>query len=523
MSKLSRERIEEITGLKLRVLLEKLNSGELKSAEVLQAFQCKAVEKNRDLNFITAVIKEAQDDAVACDTASEKGPLHGLPVTIKDCVGLKGYDSTCGLVNWIGKPWEENSVLTKVLKKQGAIPFIKTNVPQTMLAYDCSNPIFGATKNPHDPSRSPGGSSGGEGAAVGSGASLVGIGTDIGGSVRVPAACCGVYGLKPTWFRISSAGNTPFYSGNKLLCTCYGVLGQDVDSLAIMMKALLCPYMFKLDPYVPPIPFQSEIYESTKPLKIGFYTEFEDFITPVPACQRAVLVAKAVLEQKGHKLIPWTPPNVKDNLFTYYGRNILADYGESLAVMLKGDVIDQCMQVFHSVRLPYFLKRIISFFIKPFDCFASRMLLAVKPFRSIYEWFNFNTKVEKWKMDFKDNWQNYEMDAVICPVMTAPALPLGYPGRAHASMAFCTLYNVLNFPAGVVPVTKVTATDMEELKNYKAPNTWQKLVKKGCEGGKGLPVAVQCVTLPFQEELCLRVMKELQEGLQYAHDEMEEY
>ena len=92
----------------------------------------------------------------------------------------------------------------QVLKKQGAVPFVRTNVPQTMLSYECSNPLYGLTVNPHDPTRIPGGSSGGEAALVGGGGSILGMGTDIGGSVRIPAHMCGCCSIKPTGGRIRS-------------------------------------------------------------------------------------------------------------------------------------------------------------------------------------------------------------------------------------------------------------------------------------------------------------------------------
>ena len=107
-----------------------------------------------------------------------------------------------GLSNYIDRPFEQTSIIVQVLRHQGAIPFVKTNVPQTMLSWENSNPIFGMTRNPHDESRSAGGSSGGEAALIAAGGSVLGWGGDIGGSIRIPAAMCGIYGIKPTSTRI---------------------------------------------------------------------------------------------------------------------------------------------------------------------------------------------------------------------------------------------------------------------------------------------------------------------------------
>ena len=121
-------------------------------------------------------------------------------VVVSDC--FQGYDSTIGLAAFVGKPFSETSALVQVLRHQGAIPFVKTNVPQTMLSWECSNPIFGLTTNPHDTSRTVGGSSGGEAALLAAGGSVLGWGSDIGGSIRIPSSMCGVYGIKPTFARL---------------------------------------------------------------------------------------------------------------------------------------------------------------------------------------------------------------------------------------------------------------------------------------------------------------------------------
>ena len=96
----------------------------------------------------------------------------------------------------------KHSLSKQVLKQQGAVPFVKTNVPQTMISWDTSNPIFGATTNPHKPGRGVGGSSGGEAALVADGGSVIGVGGDIGGSIRIPTHMCGIFGFKPTAHRI---------------------------------------------------------------------------------------------------------------------------------------------------------------------------------------------------------------------------------------------------------------------------------------------------------------------------------
>ena len=118
-----------------------------------------------------------------------------------------------GLASLVGKPATESSVLVQVLLDQGAIPFVKTNVSHLMISWETLNPTFGYTSNAHCPGRSAGGSSGGEGALVGGGGSVLGWGSDIGGSIRIPSSMNGVYGLRPTSERISSKGIVPVTGG----------------------------------------------------------------------------------------------------------------------------------------------------------------------------------------------------------------------------------------------------------------------------------------------------------------------
>lgn len=156
-------------------------------------------------------------DSLAAD---QRGPLHGLPISVKECYQVQGFDSTAGkkklktflvrtlftfdlflssgLAYNLFKPAEEHSLIVQQLISLGAVPFCHTNVPQTMYSLQSSNPIYGATGNPFDKNRECGGSSGGEGALVGGGGSVLGVGNDVGGSVRSPAALCGIYSLRPT-------------------------------------------------------------------------------------------------------------------------------------------------------------------------------------------------------------------------------------------------------------------------------------------------------------------------------------
>ncbi|NXT25594.1 VDHAP protein, partial [Syrrhaptes paradoxus] len=219
-----------------------------------------ALEVTREVNCVVDFIHGCEDQLQKLKKQKEKGLLYGIPVSIKDHINCKGHVSSGGMVQFLDQVKEEDSVIVQVLKSQGAIPFVKTNIPQTMINYDCSNLIFGQTLNPLNHQKTPGGSSGGEGALIAGGGSLLGIGSDVAGSIRLPSSFCGLCGLKPTGNRISTSQSTR--SDRTFVLAVRGVLGpmaRDVDSLALCMKALLCKEMFQLDPTVPPLPFDEEV------------------------------------------------------------------------------------------------------------------------------------------------------------------------------------------------------------------------------------------------------------------------
>ncbi|EEH09735.1 fatty-acid amide hydrolase [Histoplasma capsulatum G186AR] len=156
--------------------------------------------------FEQALDRASELDAHFKRTGETMGPLHGLPISVKDTYDIKGIDSTTGLACLAFKPATENSPLVDLLLNLGAIIVAKTNIPQTLGALDSVNNLFGRTLNPLNRKLTPGGSSGGEGVLVAMRGSMIGFGTDIGGSIRIPAMCLGIYGFKPSTGRVPFGG-----------------------------------------------------------------------------------------------------------------------------------------------------------------------------------------------------------------------------------------------------------------------------------------------------------------------------
>ncbi|XP_078115240.1 fatty-acid amide hydrolase 1 [Sander vitreus] len=500
-----------ILTLSLSELTKKLQEGSLSPEDVLYTYVEKTLNVNKDLNCCTGILLESFDQLKTVSTNKE-GLLYGVPVSIKENFAYKSHDSSCGVVINLEQPAQQDSVLVEVLKRQGAIPFVKTNLPQALLNYDCSNPIYGQTVNPYNLQKTSGGSSGGEGALIGGGGSVLGLGSDIGGSIRIPASFCGICGLKPTAGRLSLQGLSSIYRGQKSVLSSPGPMARDVDSLALCMQALLCDHMFSLDPTVPPLPFNMQIYQSTKPLRIG-YLESDGYSHTSPSMARGIREVKALLEQAGHTLVPYTPLKISYALHELLIKGILADGATTLLQKLEGSPMDPCLKAqVLPYYLPTWLKKTLSFLLKPLSPRASAILSALCGVGSVPALWKQHAAVEDYIQETIAAWRRCNIDVLLCPVI-GPAYNFLFCGKLSTATPQTMLYNLLTFPAGVVPVSTVTAEDEEELGHYKGffQDYWDKLFKQAVSGGEGLPVAVQCVALPWQDELCLRFMKEVEQ------------
>ncbi|KAJ7332774.1 hypothetical protein JRQ81_014954 [Phrynocephalus forsythii] len=501
---------DPILSLSLPQLCEKLRDGSLSLEAVFYTYVDKAFKVTGDVNCVTEYLTDSNSQLLHVKTLEKKGLLYGVPISIKDSIDCKGHDSTLGLVKCLNQPAMADAVVVQVLKHQGAIPFVKTNVPQSLLSYDCSNLIFGRTAHPQDPTRTPGGSSGGEGALIKSGGSILGIATDVAGSVRLPAGFSGVCGFKTTGNRISKKGIIPSISGQKSVAVGIGPMARDVDSLALCLKALLCEEMFRLDPTVPPLPFNDQVYSSCHPLRIGYYVT-DSFTMPSPSMKRAVLETKQLLEKAGHMLIPFQMIHMERFIFDVGMRGLFADGGATFLESFKGESADpKIKDILYIAKSPNWLRHLLSWIIRPISPRISEALRNMTE-RSVKELWVLHAEIEKYRQEFIAEWKKLDLDVMLCPQL-GPAFKSGFPGKLSVATSYTVLYNYLDFPAGVVPVTTVTKEDEEELKNHRGyyNDIWDKLFVKAVEGAVGFPVAVQCVALPWQEELCLRFMREVE-------------
>ncbi|XP_054930507.1 fatty-acid amide hydrolase 2-A-like isoform X2 [Dermacentor andersoni] len=227
-----------------------IRNGKIKSVDLVSAYIRRIREVQPVINAVVEErFEEALEDAKEVDRLvasgkmsasqmSEEKPLLGLPFTVKNSIAIKGLRQDAGSLFWRGRRAEEDAPSVALLRAAGAFPLALTNVPELCMWGDSQNLVDGCTRNPHDTRRSPGGSSGGEGSLLAAAGSLIGLGTDIAGSVRVPAAYCGVFSHKPTAGAVPNTGLLPHVGENLEEFNCVGPMARFAEDLPLMLNVL---------------------------------------------------------------------------------------------------------------------------------------------------------------------------------------------------------------------------------------------------------------------------------------------
>ncbi len=208
------------------------------------------------------------------------GPLHGLPVSLKDNFFLAGLDSTVGFVSHVDDPAEHEATLAVLLQRAGAVFYVKTNVPTAMMIAETVNNLFGRTVNPRNRALTSGGSSGGESALLVLGGSPVGVGTDIGGSLRIPAACTGIFTLRPSSGRFPTLGCRSGLPGQEAVLSVNGPMGRTLADLDVYCRAVVAQEPWRVDPRCLPIPWRD--VELPPRLRIAVMRH-DGMVRPTPA------------------------------------------------------------------------------------------------------------------------------------------------------------------------------------------------------------------------------------------------
>jgi amidase len=386
------------------------------------------------------------------------GPLHGVPVSLKDTFKIRGYDASIGLAALTFKPATENSVLVDSLLGSGAVLYCKTNIPQTLMALDSHNNVFGRTLNPFNTLVTPGGSSGGEGALLGMRGSVLGVGTDVGGSIRIPAMCNGTFGIKPSWERVPYAGQ----EGGALagaakvgIPASAGPLAHSMRDIELFFRAVSEQRPWTHDPDVVPLPWSSltSLGAAGRKPRIGIVRR-DGVIDSHPPILRLLDEVKTKLQKAGVEVIDMdiTPlfsqcQSLANAMFGVEGGNAMFDLLESA---------DEPLSPWLSTRL----KR--------------------KPPLELAKVRELHGKREELRKKFLTIWKDKrgEIDAFVCPVAPHPVPPVDrYNGVSYTSS-----FVLLDYPAGVVPVRTFEKKDMEgEMPNTKPLGSWDKANRELCK------------------------------------------
>jgi amidase len=435
---------------------------QISSVELVDAHLQRISRVNPVLNAAIAVFGEralAQarqaDEAIARGQTS--GPLHGVPFSIKDSLEVAGTICTAG--TWgrrAAEPSPTDATLVQRLRRAGAIPIAKTNLPDLLFAFESDNLLFGPTRNPYDLSRTSGGSSGGEAALIAACASPCGLGSDAAGSVRVPAAFCGIAAIKPTSGRLPRTGHVPPFGGWIEALWQIGPMARRVEDLCTMMALLVG--RDGQDYTVADLPFLNPADVSLADLRIAFHTAARTAVTH-PEVDQVVRNTAATLAQEV-QCVDEEPLPCLDPAYDLEMKLLGPDGGDSLRAYLAS---------IGSTRLHPLL---------------TGWLEKLEPYRTNLEGFaRYWAEWDFWRAQASKYLRRY--DAIVCPAYTQPALPHGasildenFRGFTH-TMAF----NVLGWPAAVV---------------------------RCGTSAEGLPIAVQVAARPYREDVALAIALRLE-------------
>jgi fatty acid amide hydrolase len=454
-------------------------------------------------------------DQADVDLAAGKpvGPLHGVPITIKDTFNVGGFATTVGLASRKNRLEPSDGPLVGRLREAGAVVLGKTNVIQLLVGWESDNLVFGRTNNPWDLARTPGGSSGGEAAAVAYGGSKLGLGGDFGGSVRVPAAFCGVCGLKPTARRLTQLDIPPEPFGKQEAIVAQpGPIAANVEDLALVMEVLAAQRQDAFDVSVPPVPWVGPT-DSPARLRVGWFDD-NGLFTPSPAIRRAVREATDTLANHGTSVVPIQPPDAEHTtrLFLQLAG---ADRFRTERTAARGEkLVPSLRQMFMSVSMPGALKPALSVGVKSTGRVRLSRIVAVPYPSTPYEYFQRLDERRHLFAGMMAAWDEAGIDVVVCPVYGLPAPLHGTTGDLLEATSYTFVANLLGLPAGTVPVSRVHADEESDRPDSRDPA--DRLAKRVEQGSAGLPVAVQVIGRPWREDLVLAAMATIERGARDA-------
>ncbi|OAG01494.1 acetamidase [Paraphaeosphaeria sporulosa] len=484
-------------------LAEAIRARKLKSVDVARAFCKRAAVAHQLTNCLTEIFfEDALKRAKELDDHLESGkpplgPLHGVPVSLKDTFKVKGYDASIGIAALCFKPSQDNSVLVDILLSGGAVLYCKTNVPQTLAALDSHNNIFGRTLNPLNTAVTAGGSSGGEAALLGMRGSVLGVGTDVGGSIRVPAMCEGLYGAKPSDGRVPYAGQE---GGSKPAVAKLGVsasagpMAHSMRDIELFFKVVSDQKPWELDPDVIPGPWNSLSSLAGRKLRVGVVRR-DGVVEPLPPIMRLIEEVALKMRKSGIEVVELDITPIFSKCQSLINALMGVEGGNSMFDLLES--FDEPLSPWIQPRMRR--KEPVAFE-KLRELHAQRLKLQTEA-------------LQIWK----------RVDAFICPVAPHPVPEIDKYNAASYTSSFV----LLDYPAGTVPVRLFEKKDEQgDMTKFPVLGSWDKRNRELWSRVDrsvyiGTPLCVQVVAPKLEERRLCEAMVAIDSALKAG--EMESY
>jgi fatty acid amide hydrolase len=489
---------------------------EISAAEVTRAFVERIKAVNPQLNAIVVPrFDAALSEAAAADERQARGEqlgaLHGVPITLKECFHLAGTPSTIGLTNAeYHQPVEEDGLLVRRLRRAGAIVLGKTNVPQLMIWHESDNPVYGRTNNPWNFSRTCGGSSGGEASIIAARGSPLGLGNDLGGSIRIPCHFCGIHGIRPTSFRLPRVGAMRTLRGFEAFVTQSGPMARHVEDLWLALQVLADNSDGYVAGDVTPGQLRDPATVAIDKLRIAAWTH-DGVFPPSLAVQRAVREAVAALRDRGAEVIELDAADVQKILhsgeaFDLYCGLVGADGGADARRLLRGSKLDPRVRrlIWIAGQTRPMRALVVAGLQRSGQGWMARLVQHARP-RSTDSYWQLIERKNQLVGRALTALRQQRIDAIICPPHALPATPHVKAFDLLAAASYSLLINLLGLPTGTVSTTRVAAGE-----DHGRPNARDHVLRNAQRtdhGSVGLPVGVQVSAMPWQEQVVLAVME----------------
>eukprot|EP01061_Rhynchopus_euleeides_P013925 TRINITY_DN24189_c0_g2_i3.p1 TRINITY_DN24189_c0_g2~~TRINITY_DN24189_c0_g2_i3.p1 ORF type:complete len:366 (+),score=168.49 TRINITY_DN24189_c0_g2_i3:88-1185(+) len=347
----------------------------------------------------------------------------------------------------------------------------------------------------------------------------MGIGTDIGGSVRIPASNCGIAGFKPTPMRMTGKGITTskkgMYEGpggQYVIKSSAGPMARCVQDLEQMMQ-LWCDNMWRADPCIPKQPWDASIArDEERKLRYGVL-RYDKFFPTSPAVARAVDIAAEGLRRDGHEVVE-LDVDLMWNATTF--ATLMSAEGDlhSIVSSVEGEKLHPSYEFLYSTtQVPAPVRYMLVKLLGMLGYTRMHLLLKTGYTLNAREYVDATAKRDELCDEFMAMLQNRGIDALLVPQQAVPAMKHGLCSRINVACSYTFLFNNLHFPAGTVPVTCVQPGEDNYDVTPKFGDTFESFAKVNNEGSAGLPIGVQVATLPYCDELCVKAMRDVEKAV----------